>query len=1187
MKVKLLFLPLFLAVLLAALLVLTLPELSADGTPEVSVSGSDAQYADPGEKVSYEIKVENTGDEDDFDIKLRYSNPDGEWTVEVSESSLHIAADGTKSFFVHVTPHDNGTMPDAGEKLEVEAEVTAQTGGGEDSIIVTTTCNQVFGAECSSEQLQKTAKPNYNDGDVVGFTVQVKNTGNGDDDFRCVVNESYTDENIQDWVQITKGMLINGLAPGSSGTVEIEVTVRPYDEDHDATSGEKDFWIEVYSKGARDNGKEEVNETTDFFKAIVDVDDYYFLKIDALDSHVPELSEGESDSFRVKVENLGNNEDTVSMVKNGDDEGKHSTWQEFDRPSLEMEPGTWTTVNMTITVKDGDAEAGIYNFYYYGKSQSDTSVESQEDYNSIELVKTYGVEAEPDQDNSNVKPGETIQYWVALKNTGNVWDNFSWQMADTDDLGWVSLDVGNVSESREDEPNGYNRSTGEFTLEAGYEIDIPFLVSVPPYTPEQDEAEAEFEYLVTLRFTSRGDSSENDEMELETTIEQIYDVQAELESDTNIVKTKEKGYVYTDFEIDIRNLGNGEDIFTIEVPAGELSGEMEDWTVEFRANGEEIPEEGIELQTLEQEDISVVIGVDDRTAPKLYDLDVRMINEDEDPATERILTLYLNCSKTEYGVKLEAINEDQQWNRQVNPADMPDDGIRYDFTVENTGDGEDSFLMEVETNTGSGTYRDWTMLFETKDGLKETMMVPADLPTWGGGDHLDVDEEVEISLFVRPPVDEEPSGNDPDKFGDMEISATSWQDHYSTESIFFRVIIIRPNLVLDDIDIHFDTTEKINLGDTVELEITIHNTGNADSGTFDVWVYRNKEDSIQGEGETSGLIAHIPDVENLSPNSEILLTQDWVVEWGENHVFVHVDKPIESGLHQTLYPDQGGVVEESERDNFANTGIDVRSGKPYSNLVDLRPWVEISGVETENAPVPGTTSTITVTIFNNGSQMAVAGYGTSTDDVAMFIKCKAGDDHLKPVTGGTAEDDFYWVKNSLNPGDVREIEFEWVVTGEEETEVTITAEIEYHLNKNELTTLQETVTTGKMNTKPTITVTGLKEGGTLEGTVTISGTAADEEGSPTQVQISIDGGEWQNATGTDSWNFKLKTKDLEDGEHVLKFRTYDGNLYSDETSITVKVDNGDDGPAFSLAVVALCLGFVTISKKRGRKLRKN
>lgn len=55
-----------------------------------------------------------------------------------------------------------------------------------------------------------------------------------------------------------------------------------------------------------------------------------------------------------------------------------------------------------------------------------------------------------------------------------------------------------------------------------------------------------------------------------------------------------------------------------------------------------------------------------------------------------------------------------------------------------------------------------------------------------------------------------------------------------------------------------------------------------------------------------------------------------------------------------------------------------------------------------------------------------------------------------------------------------------------------------------------------------------------------------------KVEIRIDNGEWQNATGTLNWTY-VHTKKLENGNHTIYTRSYDGENYSNEVSIIIEV----------------------------------
>jgi len=93
------------------------------------------------------------------------------------------------------------------------------------------------------------------------------------------------------------------------------------------------------------------------------------------------------------------------------------------------------------------------------------------------------------------------------------------------------------------------------------------------------------------------------------------------------------------------------------------------------------------------------------------------------------------------------------------------------------------------------------------------------------------------------------------------------------------------------------------------------------------------------------------------------------------------------------------------------------------------------------------------------------------------------------------------------------------------------------------------------NTIPTVSITYPSEGATVNGTVSITGTASDSDGTVQSVQVKIDSGTWQTATGTTSWTYSWDTTGLSDGAHTIYARSYDGTDYSTEAQVNVTVNN--------------------------------
>ena len=98
------------------------------------------------------------------------------------------------------------------------------------------------------------------------------------------------------------------------------------------------------------------------------------------------------------------------------------------------------------------------------------------------------------------------------------------------------------------------------------------------------------------------------------------------------------------------------------------------------------------------------------------------------------------------------------------------------------------------------------------------------------------------------------------------------------------------------------------------------------------------------------------------------------------------------------------------------------------------------------------------------------------------------------------------------------------------------------------------------NNPPTVSITS-PTGGTVSGTITIQGTASDSDGTVTGVEVRIDGGSWQTASGTTSWSMSWDTTGVSDGSHTIDARSQDNNnAYSTVDSVTVTVDNGGNQP---------------------------
>jgi len=85
------------------------------------------------------------------------------------------------------------------------------------------------------------------------------------------------------------------------------------------------------------------------------------------------------------------------------------------------------------------------------------------------------------------------------------------------------------------------------------------------------------------------------------------------------------------------------------------------------------------------------------------------------------------------------------------------------------------------------------------------------------------------------------------------------------------------------------------------------------------------------------------------------------------------------------------------------------------------------------------------------------------------------------------------------------------------------------------------------NDPPTVTLDSPADQAKISktvGVVRISGTASDSDGSVQVVQVKIDRGYWQNATGTDNWYYDWDISNMPCGWHHIMVRSYDGTDFS-------------------------------------------
>jgi len=238
-------------------------------------------------------------------------------------------------------------------------------------------------------------------------------------------------------------------------------------------------------------------------------------------------------------------------------------------------------------------------------------------------------------------------------------------------------------------------------------------------------------------------------------------------------------------------------------------------------------------------------------------------------------------------------------------------------------------------------------------------------------------------------------------------------------------------------------------------------------------------------------------------------------------------------------------------------------GTNYSNISSVT-------VTVNNIP-PNQPPTVAITSPLNGSTVSgtVTIAGTASDDVSVEkVEIKIDDDSWQEATGTTS-----WT-------------YSWDTTSMATGNYDIYARSYDGTDYSSILSVKVTVNNIPPNHKPTVEIIFPNNGTEVKKTIIIHGTASDEDGNETiqKVEIKIGDGDWKVVNGTTSWNYTWDSTTVDNGDHVIQARAYDGQEYSSIDSIMVKVNNEKGGgggiPGFEMVALIAVLGAVVLVERK-------
>jgi hypothetical protein len=97
------------------------------------------------------------------------------------------------------------------------------------------------------------------------------------------------------------------------------------------------------------------------------------------------------------------------------------------------------------------------------------------------------------------------------------------------------------------------------------------------------------------------------------------------------------------------------------------------------------------------------------------------------------------------------------------------------------------------------------------------------------------------------------------------------------------------------------------------------------------------------------------------------------------------------------------------------------------------------------------------------------------------------------------------------------------------------------------------VTIVEESARPTIYIAGPADNATVNGTVTVSGTASSDL-EVERVEARVDPGEWITVDGTEVWSLEIDTTSIQGDRVRVQVRSFDGVMYSEVTELILNLD---------------------------------
>jgi uncharacterized membrane protein len=367
--------------------------------------------ARPAENFIFNITVENLGDIEDT-IALSISGEKSQWGT-LSEESITLGVSDSETITLTV----NVPSDAQGGDYEIQVRGTSQGDTSEysDILLITTIIPYVYDVHLSSDDTDKSSKP----GEIMVFNITCENQGDIEDTVNITISEE-----IIEWCTLADDHFV--LGPGEFNTTTVEVDVPS-----DAQGGDFYFYVTGFSLGDPTKYHDiRITATVDPWIYALDLISYKTAKT---------TFAGESVTYTMTVENIGELNDTFDLTKSG----TYKDWGDLSPTFVSLVPYSSEEISLTVDVPY-EASGGDYLIKVKARSQTDTSKFVELTFTTTVTPFVFDYDLSPENQYSDVPLGATEIFEILVENTGNYQETINLELSGAK-VEWGYLDPANIT----------------------------------------------------------------------------------------------------------------------------------------------------------------------------------------------------------------------------------------------------------------------------------------------------------------------------------------------------------------------------------------------------------------------------------------------------------------------------------------------------------------------------------------------------------------------------------------------------------------------------------------------------------------------------------------------------------------------------------------------------------------------